>query len=212
MFACLAVFAGGCTLEAAEEVCEADTRHARVARRQEPRAPARGRPLLDARDDPRARRRAARRARATPRSVRARHARYFTELAAHARPLDGVDRGGHAQRYDLAVPELDNFRAALDWAERRRPRARPRARGRAGEPLGHAAARGRDARLRRSSSARRGAALPPRGGRAQYRQLAPIVAGETPRWPRAATPRVSSSTSARGDEWGDRPCSSTGSA
>ena len=54
LFARLAVFAGGCTLEAAEEVAGADLDTAPVAGRQEPR-PAHRRALLDAGDDPRVR-------------------------------------------------------------------------------------------------------------------------------------------------------------
>ena len=59
LFARLAVFAGGCTLEAAEEICDADLDAVAslvdksLLRRTE-------RPVLDARDDPRVRRRTAR--------------------------------------------------------------------------------------------------------------------------------------------------------
>ena len=59
LFARLAVFRGGCTLEAAEEVVGREPRRPAVARRQEP-APALAGALLDAGDDPRVRRRAAR--------------------------------------------------------------------------------------------------------------------------------------------------------
>ena len=69
LFARLAVFAGGCTLEAAEEVAERRPRHAAVAGRQEPAAPHR-RALLDARDDPRVRARAARGVRRRRRAAR----------------------------------------------------------------------------------------------------------------------------------------------
>ena len=49
--------------------------------------------------------------------VRERHARYFTDLAGRlGLSMEGM-AAGHGQRYDLANPELDNFRAALDWAE-----------------------------------------------------------------------------------------------
>jgi class 3 adenylate cyclase len=51
LFARLAVFAGGATLEAAEAVCDADPRHPAVAGREEPGA-SHERALLDARDDP----------------------------------------------------------------------------------------------------------------------------------------------------------------
>ena len=60
LFARLAVFAGGWTLEAAEQVADADLDIA-VARRQESRADRRSRPLLHARDDSRIRRDEARR-------------------------------------------------------------------------------------------------------------------------------------------------------
>ncbi len=62
LFARLAVFAGGCTLDAAEAICGADVDAIASLRRQEP-APPHRRPLLDARDDSRVRRRTARRAR-----------------------------------------------------------------------------------------------------------------------------------------------------
>ena len=55
LFARLSVFAGGCTLEAAEEVARRRPRHPAVARREEPPA-LHERALLDARDDPRVRR------------------------------------------------------------------------------------------------------------------------------------------------------------
>ena len=51
LFARLAVFAGGCTLAAAEEVVRRGPRQPSIARREEP-PPAHRRPLLDARDDP----------------------------------------------------------------------------------------------------------------------------------------------------------------
>ena len=59
LFARLAVFAGGCTLEAAEAVCDADVETLGFVDRQEP-APPRGVALRDARDDPRVRPRATR--------------------------------------------------------------------------------------------------------------------------------------------------------
>ena len=59
LFARLSVFAGGCTLEAAEEVAEADTRHPALPPRQELAPLFRG-SLLDAGDDPRVRGGAAR--------------------------------------------------------------------------------------------------------------------------------------------------------
>ena len=54
LFGRLSVFAGGCTLEAAEEVCRRRPGHAAVAGREEP-PPLHERALLDAGDDPRVR-------------------------------------------------------------------------------------------------------------------------------------------------------------
>ena len=59
LFARLSVFAGGCTLNAAEEVCDADLETLQSLAREEP-APLLRRPLLDAGDDPRVRGGAAR--------------------------------------------------------------------------------------------------------------------------------------------------------
>ena len=54
LFSCLSVFSGGCTLEAAGKVVDAELDPTSVARRKEPRSFLE-RALLDARDDPRAR-------------------------------------------------------------------------------------------------------------------------------------------------------------
>ena len=59
LFARLATFSGGCTLDAAEEICGADLDAIVLTRRQEPYATDR-RPVLDARNDPGVRGRAAR--------------------------------------------------------------------------------------------------------------------------------------------------------
>ncbi len=59
LFARFSVFAGGCTLAAATERRRSRPGHPPIASRQEPR-PIRGRPLLDAGDDPRVRARATR--------------------------------------------------------------------------------------------------------------------------------------------------------
>ncbi len=59
LFARIAVFADGCTLDAAEAVADADLDAMQAARRQESRATHAG-AVLDARDDPRARGRATR--------------------------------------------------------------------------------------------------------------------------------------------------------
>ena len=60
LFARMAVFRGGCTLETAEQVAGADVDRPAIAARQEP-APAHRRALLDAGDDPRVRPRGSRR-------------------------------------------------------------------------------------------------------------------------------------------------------
>jgi predicted ATPase len=120
VFACLAVFAGGCTLEAAERVCEADADtlvslvdKSLVRRREDGRLW-----MLET-----IRELAAEQLDelAESDSVRARHARYFTELAeALGLAMESLS-AGHRQRYDLGLPEIDNFRAALRWSEEADP-------------------------------------------------------------------------------------------
>ena len=115
LFARLAVFRGGCTLEAAEEVVGREPRHAAVARRQEP-APALAGALLDAGDDPRVRRRATRASEETPRRLRQRHADYFLRLAEEAEPhLTGAQQRPWLERLEA---EHDNFRLSLDSLRR----------------------------------------------------------------------------------------------
>ena len=120
VFASLAAFAGGCTLEAAEHVCEADTQTlVSLVDKSLLRRRADGRlwmletirelaaERLDESGD--------------SQDVRARHARYFSDLAQRLGLSMESLEAGHAQRYDLAIPELDNFRAALDFAEKVNP-------------------------------------------------------------------------------------------
>ena len=111
LFARLSVFAGGCTLEAAEEVCDADldTLQSLVEKsllRFTERA------LLDARDDPRVRGGAARGSSGRMEDIRARHLHYILELASRLEATFASD----AYRSAFSS-ELDNYRAALAWAE-----------------------------------------------------------------------------------------------
>jgi predicted ATPase/DNA-binding SARP family transcriptional activator len=113
----LAVFAGGCTLEAAEAVCDI--------------TPERISSLLDANFLRRAatargsrysmletiREYASERLEALGDAdvVRRRHAEYFLELARSANLASEAPAGGE-QRYDVVISEQSNIRAAIDWA------------------------------------------------------------------------------------------------
>ncbi len=113
----LAVFVGGCRLEAAEAVALADPNAPWVARRQEPRPPRRG-ALPDARDGPRVRPRAARRVHARRSAVRSRHAQWIAALVERSEPeLEGGDQPTWLRR--LAA-EHDEVRSALSWSIDRR--------------------------------------------------------------------------------------------
>ena len=122
LLARLSVFAGGCTLEAAEAVCEADVDTPAVARREEP-PPLHGRALLAARDDPGVRRGAARRAgRAKRRAVG--HRAFMRRpragergAAAHGERERGVGTAGARLR---ECPRRGRERARGGRARRRR--------------------------------------------------------------------------------------------
>ena len=114
LFARLAVFAGGFTLEAAEEVCDADLDTLESLARPEPvRRWASGRlgmletirefadELLDESGE--------------GERVRRAHAEFFLALGESSGLR--IDRlGTTPQRHDLVLPELHNFRATMDWA------------------------------------------------------------------------------------------------
>ena len=113
LFGRLAVFSGGCAYEAAEEIAGADPDTLQslldksLVRKRDSARPS----LLDARDDPRVRTRAARgvgRGRATAR----RHLAYFLALA------EDVDERGKVGEYELGrlEEERDNLRSAFDTA------------------------------------------------------------------------------------------------
>jgi predicted ATPase len=114
LFALLAVFAGGCTLDAAERVCEADldTLQSLVDKS-----------LVRVRDEDRfwmletIREFAAERLEQSEEAeaVRRRHAEHYLEVADSANlSLEALDRG--PQRQELVLPEQHNLRAAIDWA------------------------------------------------------------------------------------------------
>ena len=114
LFARLAVFRGGCTLDAATEVADAtvDVLQSLVdkslLRRTE-------RPLLAARDYPRIRARTACTRPTTKRISRRRHAGYYLDYA------EEIDRVCHAEGsivepFARIAAEHDNLRSALEWA------------------------------------------------------------------------------------------------
>jgi len=114
LFARLAVFAGGCTLAAAEEICGADldTLQSLIEKS-----------LVRFRDEGRfwmletIRELALERLAASGEeaAMRSAHAAWFHELAVEGNLAE--DARGAAHRYDLVLPEEANLRAAIDWAE-----------------------------------------------------------------------------------------------
>jgi predicted ATPase len=112
LFARLAIFAGGCTLDAAEEVCDADldTLQSLVDKslvrftdgRYWMLETIRGYAAELLADDPELGR------------LRRAHAEHYLRLAESAELRD-VESGG-AQRMDLMIPEHENLRTALHWA------------------------------------------------------------------------------------------------
>ena len=112
LFARLSVFAGGCTLEAAEEVADAelDTLQSLV---EKSLLRFTNRALLDARNDPRVRGGAARRSRRTRLVSAMSHAEWFLRLATDAEPrLHGSEQ---LRWLDCLETERGNLRAALAW-------------------------------------------------------------------------------------------------
>lgn len=112
LFARLAVFAGGCTLDAAEDVCEADLNvlQSLVDKSLLRHTGERFWMLETIREYAAERLRAAREAD----EVRRRHAGYFSTLAEQTEPH--VERDPEAVLTPLET-ENDNFRSALDWLE-----------------------------------------------------------------------------------------------
>jgi predicted ATPase/DNA-binding SARP family transcriptional activator len=115
LFARLAVFAGGCTLEAAEQVCEADLDALASLvdsslLREDERAGEVRFAMLDTIREYALERLAA----GEQDEVRRAHAQHYLALAERAEPeLLGADQAAWLARLD---PEHDNFRAVLDWA------------------------------------------------------------------------------------------------
>ena len=129
LFARLAVFRGGCTLDAAEAVCDADL-DTLASLLDKSLAPpphrcGRGRALLDARDDPRVRIGSAWRPRVRRMPCDGSRRDWLLELADRAGTRGTVGVAGKWD-VDLVAPEVDNVRAVLEWAARARPRAWPR--------------------------------------------------------------------------------------
>ena len=114
LFARLAVFVGGCTLEAAEEVCDADleTLQSLVEKSLLRFSNERYWMLETIREL------ALEKLEATGLAddVRRGHAEHFLELARSlGLTMENLERTG-AQRHDVAVLEQHNFRAAIEWA------------------------------------------------------------------------------------------------
>ncbi|MFN2471280.1 MAG: BTAD domain-containing putative transcriptional regulator [Gaiellaceae bacterium] len=126
LFARLAVFAGGCSTDAVESVCEAplETLETLLAHSLLQRETARGgEPRLRMLETVRAYARERLEESGEAERLRERHAAYFLELAetlgaALWAPVQGPERGG---RLDRLEAEHDNLRAALAWAERHDP-------------------------------------------------------------------------------------------
>jgi predicted ATPase/class 3 adenylate cyclase len=116
LFRRLVVFAGGCTLEAVERICESDPEtlvslvdQSLVRRREDGRFWMLETILELAAEKLEGASEAE--------AVRRRHAEHFAELAdGLGLCFESLSAGG-GQRYDLALPERDNFRAAIDWAQ-----------------------------------------------------------------------------------------------
>ena len=118
LFRRLAVFAGGCTLEAAEQVCDGDLDVLGSLRGPEPGAPA-GRRRAASRASTSSRPSGSTRSSGSPRAARRRHsqrrhAEYYVLLAedAEARFQTGEETPQLGRRLEA---ENDNLRAALAW-------------------------------------------------------------------------------------------------
>ena len=125
LFASLAVFRGGCTLESAETVCDADVDllaslldKSLLRRRTDPDGTDRFWMLETIRDFAIAQLVAS----GDEDALRTRQARALVQLAERANTGEGLDTGGPGRwRLDLVAPELDNIRAVLAWAAERAP-------------------------------------------------------------------------------------------
>jgi predicted ATPase len=118
LFRTLSVFAGGCTLDAAEEVADAhlDTLQSLVEKSLLRFSGGRYWMLETIREY------AAERLDRSPEAeaVRRRHAAYYLAIADTANlSLEALDRG--PQRLELAIPEQHNLRAAIDWGAQSDP-------------------------------------------------------------------------------------------
>ncbi|HEU5066476.1 MAG TPA: BTAD domain-containing putative transcriptional regulator [Gaiellaceae bacterium] len=113
----LAVFTGGCMLEAAEAVCDITPERisslldANLLRRAATAKGSRYSMLETIREYASERLEAL----ADAEVVRRRHAEYFLELARSANLASEAPAGGE-QRYDVVISEQSNIRAAIDWA------------------------------------------------------------------------------------------------
>ena len=119
LFARLAVFAGGCTLETSEQVCDADldALQSLVDKSLVRRTADRFWMLETIREFAVERLEASREAE----QIRRRHAEYFLGLAGTlGMTMESIERT-RTQRHDVAEAEWDNFRTAIDWASETDP-------------------------------------------------------------------------------------------
>jgi predicted ATPase/class 3 adenylate cyclase len=114
LFARLSVFAGGCTLEAVEDVCEAslETLSSLVDKSLVRKSGERFWMLATIREFAAERLAEQKEGEA----VRRRHAEYLLRIARTLGFTMESIEGGAVQRHDVALAEATNFRVALDWA------------------------------------------------------------------------------------------------